>query len=70
MDERMRRQWAGAEAAAYGWGGVRAVAQAAGLSPTTIRKGVAEVLQAELAAGYDPVAEGLGLVDDDAADAP
>ena len=25
MDERMRRQWAAAEARAYGWGGVRAV---------------------------------------------
>jgi len=43
MDERMRRQWAGAEAATYGWGGVRAVAQATGLSPTTVRKGAAEL---------------------------
>jgi hypothetical protein len=25
MDERMCRQWAAAEAAAYGWGGVRTV---------------------------------------------
>ena len=38
----MRRQWA-AEAGAYGWGGVAAVAQATGLSPTTIRKGQAEL---------------------------
>lgn len=44
MDERMRRQWAAAEAGAYGWGGVAAVAYATGLSPTTIRKGQAEVL--------------------------
>ncbi len=43
MDERMRRQWAAAEAAACGWGGVRAVAQATGLSPHTIRKGQAEL---------------------------
>jgi Rhodopirellula transposase DDE domain len=43
MDERMRRQWAASEAMAYGWGGVQAVAQATGLSPTTIRKGQAEL---------------------------
>jgi hypothetical protein len=43
MDERMRRQWAGAEAEAYGWGGVRAVSRATGLSPNTIRKGMAEL---------------------------
>jgi hypothetical protein len=43
MDERMRRQWAGAEAQAFGWGGIQALADATGLSPTTIRKGVSEV---------------------------
>jgi transposase len=43
MDERMRRQWAASEATAYGWGGIQAVAQATGLSPTTIRKGQAEL---------------------------
>jgi hypothetical protein len=43
MDERMRRQWAASEATAYGWGGLHAVAQATGLSPTTIRKGQAEL---------------------------
>src|SRR5437588_9905670 len=43
MDERMRRQWAAAEATAYGWGGIQAVACATGLSATTIRKGQAEV---------------------------
>jgi hypothetical protein len=43
MDERMRRQWAASEAGAYGWGGVAAVACATGLSPTTIRKGQAEL---------------------------
>jgi transposase len=43
MDERMRRQWAASEATAYGWGGIQAVAQATGLSPTTIRKDQAEL---------------------------
>jgi hypothetical protein len=43
MDERMRRQWAAAEAAAYGWGGACVVSQATGLSRTTIRKGAAEL---------------------------
>src|SRR3972149_536929 len=45
MDERMRRQWAATEAKAYGWGGIRTVAEATGLSPTTIRKGLAELRQ-------------------------
>lgn len=44
MDERMRRQWAAAESRAYGWGGVRAVSTATGLSPNTIRKGLAELV--------------------------
>ena len=43
MDERLRRQWAAAEAKAYGWGGVRAVSRATGLSPNTISKGLAEL---------------------------
>jgi transposase len=43
MDERVRRQWAATEAEAYGWGGIRAVAEATGLSPTTIRKGLREL---------------------------
>ncbi len=43
MDERMRRQWAAAEARAYGWGGVRAVSCAIGMSPNTILKGLAEL---------------------------
>ena len=41
MDERMSRQWAAAEATAYGWGGVRAVSRAIGMSSHTIRKGLA-----------------------------
>ena len=44
MDERMRRQWAAAESRAYGWGGGRAVSRVIGLSPNTIRKGVAELV--------------------------
>jgi hypothetical protein len=43
MDERMSRQWAAAEAAAYGWGGLRAVSRAIGMSPHTIRKGQSEL---------------------------
>jgi hypothetical protein len=43
MDERMRRQWAAAEAIAYGWGGIAAVSGATGLSPNTIRRGLAEL---------------------------
>jgi len=43
MDERMRRQWAAAEARAYGWGGVYVVSVATGMSPHTIRKGLGEL---------------------------
>lgn len=43
MDERMRRQWAASEAEAYGWGGVSAVSAAIGMSPNTIRRGIAEL---------------------------
>ena len=43
MDERMRRQWAAAEARSYGWGGLRAVSFATGMSPTTIAIGRAEL---------------------------
>jgi len=58
MDERMRRQWAAAEAASYGWGGIRAVSQATGLSPTTIRKGRVE-LRARTERRGEPVATRL-----------
>ena len=43
MDERTRRQWAAAEAAELGWGGVSAVADATGLSRTTITAGLREL---------------------------
>ena len=39
----MRRQWAAAEARDLGWGGVSAVAQATGLSRTTMTAGLAEL---------------------------
>ena len=43
MDERTRRQWAAAEAAELGWGGVSAVASATGLSRTAITAGLREL---------------------------
>jgi hypothetical protein len=43
MNERMRRQWAAAEAQSYGWGGVRAVCVAIGMSHNTLRKGLREL---------------------------
>jgi len=45
MDERVRRQWAAAEATAMGWGGVTAVSRATGLARNTVAAGVAELEQ-------------------------
>jgi hypothetical protein len=45
LDERQRRCFAGAEAAAIGHGGQTAVARATGLSLPTVRAGVREVEQ-------------------------
>jgi len=53
LDERSRRHWAATEARAYGWGGVSAVSDATGMSPNTIRKGLAELVARE----SDPDAE-------------
>lgn len=47
MDERTRRQWAAAEAQAYGWGGIQAVRTASGMSANTIRKGLGELSERE-----------------------
>jgi transposase len=47
MDERMRRQWAAAEVRAYGWGGMGVVSKVMGISPNTIRKGLAELARRE-----------------------
>jgi transposase len=43
MDERVRRQWAASEAMALGWGGIRMVAVATGISRTTIGAGMREL---------------------------
>ena len=43
MDERMRRQWAAAEARGLGFGGVTMVSSATGLSRTTIAAGLGEL---------------------------
>lgn len=53
MDERTRRQWAAAEAQVYGWGGIRAVSTAIGMSANTIRRGPWELSEREA----DPEAE-------------
>ena len=45
MDERMRRQWAAAEALSLGWGGISEVSQATGLSRNTIAVGIRELQQ-------------------------
>src|SRR3954447_20369617 len=45
MDERVRRQWAAAEALALGYGGLSAVAAATGLARNTIAAGIAELRQ-------------------------
>jgi Rhodopirellula transposase DDE domain len=49
MDERMRRQWAAAEAMALAWGGITCVALATGLSRTTILAGIRELRSQESA---------------------
>jgi hypothetical protein len=43
MDERMRRQWAAAEARELAWGGISCVARATGISRTTILSGIREL---------------------------
>jgi hypothetical protein len=43
MDERMRRQWAAAEAMELAWGGISCVAKATGISRTTILAGIQEL---------------------------
>lgn len=45
LDERARRQWAAAEAQAYGWGGRSHVSNATGISYNTIVKGIKELEQ-------------------------
>ena len=50
MNEKVRRHWAASEALAIGWGGISAVAEATGLSQATIRSGIRELQQPQLAA--------------------
>jgi hypothetical protein len=50
MDERMRRQWAAAEARELGWGGISHVANATGISRTTILAGIRELKTQETTA--------------------
>jgi hypothetical protein len=50
MDERARRLWAGSEAISYGWGGVRLVSKATGLSRNTVKAGLREI-QSDIGAG-------------------
>jgi hypothetical protein len=45
MHERLRRRWAACEALSLGSGGISVVAEATGLSRTTIHKGIAEIRQ-------------------------
>jgi Rhodopirellula transposase DDE domain len=47
MDERMRRQWAAAEAMELGWGGIICVSRATGISRTTILAGIRELRSQE-----------------------
>src|SRR5436190_17157365 len=53
LSERQRRLLLGAEARLLGHGGVRAVAEAAGVSETTVRRGVFELEE-----GRDPFPDG------------
>ena len=53
MDERVRRQWAAAEARLLAWGGVSLVALATGLSRSTIQAGLKELKERE-ATGFTP----------------
>ena len=51
MDERVRRQWAASEAISLSWGGISAVAMGTGMSRSTIRAGIRELRERELAGG-------------------
>ncbi len=59
MNERMRRNWAAAEAMEIGWGGVSAVVSATGFSHNTIDLGIREL---EEGVPPDPVAIPFGRV--------
>jgi hypothetical protein len=52
MDERMRRQWAAAEAMELAWGGISCVANATGISRTTILAGIRELKSQHSSASF------------------
>jgi transposase len=51
LNERSRRLWAATEALEVGWGGVTAVTKGTGMSPTTVRAGIAELKRSERSRG-------------------
>ena len=59
LDERARREWAGSEAMALGYGGIIKVHRATGMAPSTIGKGMREVQARE---GEAPAAAGTRRV--------
>ncbi len=68
MEEQIRRQWAAAEAAAVGWGGIAAVVAATGMSHNTIGRagaaaGLSTVLAADRAMGVKPMRTSSGDLD-------
>jgi transposase len=54
LNERLRRQWAAAEARALGWGGVLTVSRATGMSRNTIARGSEELVEHEKASQVLP----------------
>jgi|GEM_PF-2431025 len=62
MDERVRRQWAASEARALAWGGISLVALATGVSRTTIRVGMGEILEREASGELSNTTSSLGRV--------
>jgi len=58
LDERVRRQWAAAEAIAAGWGGMSMVSAATGLARNTIAVGIGE-LEHRRDHPLEPVAAGI-----------
>jgi hypothetical protein len=61
MDESLRRHWAAAEALELPRGGLSAVAEATGLSMTTIRRGVRELHAPRGALSALPLGDGFAI---------
>jgi transposase len=60
FNERQRRLWAASEALSYGWGGIAVVAQATGLDPNTIARGIKELENPESLKGERQRRSGAG----------